>query len=53
MDTPLSPMPDEETIIPNRLLGVPTHPYPIYDIAMNLAIVAIIWGIAIVVAASQ
>ncbi len=32
-----------DAIIPNRLQGVPTHPYPIYDIVMNLAIVAIIW----------
>jgi phosphatidylglycerol---prolipoprotein diacylglyceryl transferase len=32
-----------DAIIPNRLLNQPTHPYPIYDIAMNLAIVAIIW----------
>ena len=32
-----------DAIIPDRLLGVPTHPYPAYDIAMNLAIVAIIW----------
>jgi len=32
-----------DAIIPNRLLNQLTHPYPIYDIAMNLAIVAIIW----------
>jgi phosphatidylglycerol:prolipoprotein diacylglycerol transferase len=32
-----------DALIPNRLLNVPTHPYPIYDIAMNLAIVAVIW----------
>jgi phosphatidylglycerol:prolipoprotein diacylglycerol transferase len=32
-----------DAIIPNRLMNVPTHPYPIYDIAMNLAIVAVIW----------
>ncbi len=27
-----------DSFIPNRLLNVPTHPYPIYDMAMNLAI---------------
>ncbi len=32
-----------DAILPDRLHNVPTHPYPIYDIAMNLAIVAIIW----------
>jgi phosphatidylglycerol:prolipoprotein diacylglycerol transferase len=32
-----------DALIPNRLLNVPTHPYPIYDMAMNLAIVAVIW----------
>ena len=30
-------------IIPDRLHGVPTHPYPVYDMIMNLAIFAIIW----------
>lgn len=32
-----------DAIIPNRLLNVPTHPYPVYDIIMNLAIFGIIW----------
>ena len=32
-----------DAILPDRLHGVPTHPYPIYDMVMNLAIVAIIW----------
>jgi phosphatidylglycerol---prolipoprotein diacylglyceryl transferase len=32
-----------DALLPDRLHGVPTHPYPIYDMAMNLAIVAIIW----------
>ncbi len=27
-----------DSFIPNRLLNVPTHPYPIYDMAMNFAI---------------
>lgn len=27
-----------DSFIPNRLLNVPTHPYPVYDMAMNLAI---------------
>jgi phosphatidylglycerol---prolipoprotein diacylglyceryl transferase len=32
-----------DALLPERLHGVPTHPYPIYDMVMNLAIVAIIW----------
>jgi phosphatidylglycerol:prolipoprotein diacylglycerol transferase len=32
-----------DAIIPHRLLNVPTHPYPIYDMVMNLAIVAVLW----------
>jgi phosphatidylglycerol:prolipoprotein diacylglycerol transferase len=32
-----------DAIIPNRLLGVPTHPYPIYDLALNLTIFAVVW----------
>lgn len=27
-----------DSFIPNRLLNVPTHPYPIYDMVMNFAI---------------
>lgn len=27
-----------DSFIPNRLLGVPTHPYPIYDMVLNVAI---------------
>jgi len=32
-----------DSFIPNRLLGVPTHPYPIYDMALNLAVFALLW----------
>lgn len=31
-----------ESFIPNRLLNVPTHPYPVYDMALNLAVFALI-----------
>ncbi len=34
---------NEDAIIPNRLLGEPTHPYPIYDIIMTMSIFAVIW----------
>ncbi len=30
-------------LLPANLLGVPTHPYPVYDMALNLMIFAIIW----------
>lgn len=30
-------------LLPSDLLGVPTHPYPIYDMALNLIVLAIIW----------
>ena len=32
-----------DSFIPNRLLNVPTHPYPVYDMAMNLVIFGLIW----------
>ena len=31
-----------DAFIPNRLLGVPTHPYPIYDMALNLTIFGVL-----------
>jgi phosphatidylglycerol---prolipoprotein diacylglyceryl transferase len=29
--------------IPAELLGVPTHPYPLYDLALNVGIFALLW----------
>ncbi len=31
------------SFIPDRLLNVRTHPYPIYDMALNLLVFALIW----------
>lgn len=31
-----------DSFIPNRLIGVPTHPYPIYDMALNLIVFAVL-----------
>jgi phosphatidylglycerol:prolipoprotein diacylglycerol transferase len=33
----------DATMIPRELLGVPTHPYAAYDMAVNLAVFAVIW----------
>ncbi len=33
--------------IPRDLLGVPTHPYPLYDMALNLAIFAVLWHLRV------
>ncbi len=32
-----------DSFIPNSLLNVRTHPYPVYDMVMNLLIFALIW----------
>ena len=30
-------------VIPDRLLGVPTHPYPIYEMIWNIGVFVVIW----------
>lgn len=32
-----------ESYIPNRLIDVPTHPYPLYDLALNVVLFAVVW----------
>lgn len=32
-----------DALLPRDLLGVPTHPYPIYDMAVNFLVLAILW----------
>lgn len=32
-----------DAMLPRSLLGVPTHPYPVYDMILNLAIFAVLW----------
>jgi phosphatidylglycerol:prolipoprotein diacylglycerol transferase len=34
-----------KALLPADLLGVPTYPYPLYDLLMNLAIFAVIWAL--------
>ena len=34
-----------DSFIPNRLLNVPTHPYPIYDMILNLLVFGLIWKV--------
>lgn len=34
---------DPHASIPRDLLGVPTHPDPLYDLALNLVIFALLW----------
>lgn len=35
-----------KALLPANLLGVPTFPYPIFDVLLNLAVLAIIWRLA-------
>jgi phosphatidylglycerol---prolipoprotein diacylglyceryl transferase len=30
-------------MLPSRYLGIPTHPYPVYDLLMNLSIFGVLW----------
>lgn len=32
-----------KALLPRDLLNVPTHPYPVYDMALNLAIFVVLW----------
>lgn len=32
-----------DALLPERLHGVPTHPYPVYDIIVDLALLAVVW----------
>jgi phosphatidylglycerol:prolipoprotein diacylglycerol transferase len=32
-----------DALLPRDLLGVPTYPYPVYDIAVNLTVFAVVW----------
>lgn len=34
-----------DALVPNRLLGVPTHPYPVYDMVVDLLLLAVIWRV--------
>lgn len=32
-----------KALLPHDLLGVPTHPYPIYDMVVNIVVLAVLW----------
>jgi len=32
-----------DALLPRELLGVPTHPYPIYDMVVNFLVLAVLW----------
>ncbi|WP_448577078.1 prolipoprotein diacylglyceryl transferase [Thermomicrobium sp.] len=32
-----------DALLPRDLLGVPTHPYPIYDMVINFLVLAVLW----------
>lgn len=32
-----------DALLPRDLLGVPTHPYPVYDMVVNVLVLAILW----------
>lgn len=34
---------NSHAFLPSDLLNVPTHPYPLYDMVLNLAVFAVIW----------
>lgn len=35
-----------DALLPKDLLGVPTHPYPLYDFAMNIGIFVVLWQLS-------
>ena len=34
-----------DALLPRDLLGVPTHPYPIYDMVINFLVLAVLWRV--------